>query len=129
MPSPLLFPSIFLVLRAALGYFEILQKQRRVSERAYKAWVKTFDESGCLKKKRRRENGRGFEIGMRGKVNLAAGIVFWVLAVLGDGLGYLRWIGLGILVEMGVTWSLRLLWEKTRVKGWIKGSLKRRRWW
>ncbi|KAI4123763.1 MAG: hypothetical protein LQ338_005112 [Usnochroma carphineum] len=68
-PRDLLMPTIVFVMRALVGLLEAMKTQKRVNEHAYKAWVKTFDESGCLKKRDTgRENHEGYEIGTRVKM-------------------------------------------------------------
>ncbi|KAI4196610.1 MAG: hypothetical protein LQ350_006433 [Teloschistes chrysophthalmus] len=62
---PLLLPTIILIIRTIIGIFEILRLRNRVNEHAYKAWVKTFDQSGSLKKRTERTDGVFLEIGTR----------------------------------------------------------------
>ncbi|KAL8724156.1 MAG: hypothetical protein Q9181_006956, partial [Wetmoreana brouardii] len=65
---PLLLPTIILMLRAVVGIFETIRLHKWVNEHAYKAWVKTFDESGSLKKRTGSSDEENFEIGTRVKI-------------------------------------------------------------
>ncbi|KAL8707277.1 MAG: hypothetical protein Q9225_007786, partial [Loekoesia sp. 1 TL-2023] len=49
-PSDLLLPILVFIFRVAIGCYEIVQLRKTVNEHAYQAWVRTFDESGCLRK-------------------------------------------------------------------------------
>ncbi|KAL9581530.1 MAG: hypothetical protein Q9212_003847 [Teloschistes hypoglaucus] len=62
---PLLLPMLIYIIRLIIGTFEILRLQDRINEHAYKAWVKTFDRSGSLKKRTERSDGAFLEIGLR----------------------------------------------------------------
>ncbi|KAL8755217.1 MAG: hypothetical protein Q9184_004861, partial [Pyrenodesmia sp. 2 TL-2023] len=103
------------------GGFELRELHKRVNEHAYKAWVKTFDESDCLRK--RNIDGpdqQGFDIGTRIKVSLGLSMGMWIIAVVVSGLDYLRWFGVALLVEVVVRWAVEWMWWNTRVKRWVK---------
>ncbi|KAL9586213.1 MAG: hypothetical protein Q9203_003934 [Teloschistes exilis] len=63
---PLLLPPVIIfIIRSIISFFEILRLRERISKHAYKAWIKTFDQSGPLKKRTERTDGTFLEIGTR----------------------------------------------------------------
>ncbi len=113
-----------------MGFFELRKLEESVNEHAYKAWVKTFDTSGCLRKRDIcRQDPQAFDISMRVKVCLGMSMGVWILAVVVDGLEYLRWFGVALLVEAMVRWAVEWIWWNTRVKRWVKGYVKGINWW
>ncbi|KAL8663005.1 MAG: hypothetical protein Q9202_004235 [Teloschistes flavicans] len=126
---PLLLPTSIFITRFIIGIFEILRLHDRVNEHAYTAWVKTFDQSGSLKKRIKRTEEGFLEMGRRTKVSLAICIGFLATSILVSGLAYLRWMALAVVVELLSRWGIKRMWEKTRIKGWIKGWLKGKGWW
>ncbi|KAL8918178.1 MAG: hypothetical protein Q9208_007530 [Pyrenodesmia sp. 3 TL-2023] len=129
-PHRLLLPTIIFLIRALVGLSELKKLQKRVNEHAYKAWVRTFDESGCLRKRDLGgQDQQGFEIGTRVKVSMGASMGVWFLAIVVDGWEYLRWFGVALFVEVIVRWVVEWMWWNTRVKRWVKGYVKGRNWW
>ncbi|KAL8639957.1 MAG: hypothetical protein Q9228_003071 [Teloschistes exilis] len=61
----LLPPAIIFIIRSIISFFEILRLREWISKHAYKAWVKTFDQSGSLKKRTERTDRTFLEIGTR----------------------------------------------------------------
>lgn len=118
------------VLRASVGLFELRRLQKRVNEHAYKAWVKTFDDNGCLKRRDSGKNGsEGLQISTRVAVSLGLSMVVWLLAILVRGWEDLRWLGVALLVEVMARWAAETVWWRTRARGVVKGFLKKREWW
>ncbi|KAL8651152.1 MAG: hypothetical protein Q9210_003420 [Variospora velana] len=129
-PPRLLLPTVAYVLRASAGCFELRRMQKRVNEHAYKAWVKTFDDAGCMKRRLDTKHGdRGLQFGIRVKVSLGTSMGSWLLAILVPGWGYLRWFGVAMLVEVMARWGVEAVWWRTGVRKVVKGFLKERGWW
>ncbi|KAI4252122.1 MAG: hypothetical protein LQ352_004463 [Teloschistes flavicans] len=126
---PLLLPTSIFITRFIIGILEILRLHDWVNEHAYTAWVKTFDQSGSLKKRIKRTEEGFLEMGRRTKVSLAICIGFLATSILVSGLAYLRWMALAVVVELLSRWGIKRMWGKTRIKGWIKGWLKGKGWW
>ncbi len=129
-PHNIFLPTVFLIGRFGFAILELKELHEVVNEHAYKSWVKTFDETDSYRKKDNHKN-RKRQVGIEQKDIVAVGLALGILAlaVLGKGMGYLIWIALALVVERGGLLLLRWVWRRTRVKGWVKGFLKRRRWW
>lgn len=126
----LVIPTAAFVGRFCFAYREFWDMVGEVNEHAYKSWIKTFDETGSFRTNDDDSYRKGqVEIEQKDIVALGLAMGILALAVLGDGMGYLVWIAMALVVERGGLWLLRWVWRRTRVKGWVKGFLKRRRWW
>lgn len=129
-PHHVFLPTVFLIARFGVGVFEFVELHGVVNAHAYRSWVKTFDETGSYRKSDDEIYRKGY-VGIEQRDMWAFGLAIGILAfvVLGKGMGYLVWIAMAVVVERGGLLLLRWLWRRTRVKGWVKGFLKGRRWW
>ncbi|KAL8974381.1 MAG: hypothetical protein Q9197_001376 [Variospora fuerteventurae] len=126
----LLWPTTIFMIRVAVALFELKKLEKQVNEHAYTAWVKTFDESGSLKKSEcPTADQQAFEINTRVKVGLFLGVGGWILAVSVEGWSYLRWFGVAMLLELAVRWAVDRIWWGTGVRRMVKGFLKKKGWW
>ena len=123
------------MLRYIIAAYQLFAFHESIKEHSYKSWVKTFDETGSLVRSDRlaeEEEGDGvMGIGMRQRdiVALAAGMGFWACAVLVPGMGYLLWMAMAVMVEVGGLGGVRKLWRRKGVRRPVKGWLKKRGWW
>ncbi|KAL8979715.1 MAG: hypothetical protein Q9205_005022 [Flavoplaca limonia] len=129
-PHNTFLPTIFLISRFGFAILEIKELHEVVNEHAYKSWVKTFDETGSYRKNDNHEN-RKRQVGIEQRDVIALGLAMGILAfaILVPEMGFLRWIAMAVVVERVGLLLLRWVWRRTRVKGWVKEFLKRRRWW
>ncbi|KAL8855835.1 MAG: hypothetical protein Q9178_007550 [Gyalolechia marmorata] len=131
-PPHLVIPGTVFALRGLIGVMQILRLRHRVSERAYRSWVKTFDETGTFKQSPGTEKYTPFRtwVGeIRTHVLFGLAISIWAIAVLVPAVRYLVWIAMAVVVEACVEWGVHRLWWGTGIKKVVKGWVKRRGWW
>ncbi|KAL8948728.1 MAG: hypothetical protein Q9222_005110 [Ikaeria aurantiellina] len=129
---PIVFPTLAFFARHSLLIYETFKLLDSIEEHAYTAWVKTFDESGALRKKKKKSSeaaSQTYVVGKRAGLYLAVGVQLLVVASFVTGMSYMRWFALAVFLELVVAWGCKLLWRRTRTRGWVKGWLKGRGWW
>ncbi|KAL9599637.1 MAG: hypothetical protein Q9219_003721 [cf. Caloplaca sp. 3 TL-2023] len=123
------------VIRAVVGMVEVEWLKGRVNEHAYRAWVKTFDEDGAIfrpgdSSKRDQERRReSYVVSRRAQLSFVVGVLIWVIALLGEGTAFLRWVAAAVWVEIGVRWVMWWVWWRTGVRRVVKAWWKARGWW
>ncbi|KAL8786584.1 MAG: hypothetical protein Q9213_002721 [Squamulea squamosa] len=79
-PYHILLPTMVLIFRSSIAYFEYWQLYKIIDEHAYKSWVKTFDEIGSLRPNGK-EDDAFWAIGRREMVGVGAGMGVWTMAM------------------------------------------------